>query len=59
MEQNDLKTSLGNLQKECNRLYDDYGATHNIIYLQIAINKLRHEYDLCDETECIYEEYVQ
>lgn len=59
MEQNDLKTSLDNLQKECNRLYDDYGATHNIIYLQIAINKLRHEYDLCDETECIYEEYVQ
>lgn len=59
MNENELKTKLDNLQKECNDLYDEYGATPNIISLQLAINRLRHQYDLCDESECIYENFVQ
>lgn len=59
MNENELKTKLDNLQKECNDLYDEYGATPNIISLQLAINRLRHQYDLCDESERIYENFVQ
>ena len=59
MNENELKTKLDNLQKECNDLYDEFGATPNIITLQLAINRLRHQYDLCDESECIYENFVQ
>lgn len=55
----ELETILTNLQNECNDLYERYGATTNVIALQLAINRLRHEFDLCDESECIYEEFVQ
>ena len=55
----DLKQTLDNLQSEANNLYSEYGATPNVIALQLAINRLRHEYDLCDKSECIYEEFVQ
>ena len=59
MEANELETTLDNLQTECNKLYTSYGATDNIISLQVAINSLRHEHNLCDKTECTYEEFVQ
>ena len=59
MEANELEPILNNLQTECNKLYNEYGSTDNIIQLQVAINSLRHEHDLCDKTECTYEEYVQ
>ena len=59
MENNNLKQCLNNLQKETNELYDGFGATPNIIALQIAINRLRYEYNLCDESECIYNGFVQ
>ena len=59
MGENELEQVLDNLQTECNKLYTNYGATDNIIQLQVAINSLRHEYDLCDKTECTYEEFVQ
>lgn len=55
----ELKKVLDNLQKEANELYDEYGATTNIIQLQVAINSLRNEYDITDETETIYETFVQ
>lgn len=47
----DLKQTLNNLQNECNVLYDEYGATENIIQLQVAINSLRNAYNIPDETE--------
>lgn len=47
----DLKQTLNNLQNECNVLYEEYGATDNIIQLQVAINSLRNEYNIPDETE--------
>lgn len=54
-----LKVIFNTLQSECDKLYASYGATENIINLQVAINGLRHEHDLCDHSECIYEEFVQ
>ncbi|WP_299523213.1 hypothetical protein [uncultured Methanobrevibacter sp.] len=59
MDKKMLMECLDNLQFECNRLYHEYNATENIISLQVAINNLRHEYDLPNESECIYEDYVQ
>ena len=59
MEANELEQVLNNLQTECNKLYNEYGATDNIISLQVAINSLRHEHDLCDKSECVHEEFVQ
>lgn len=47
----DLKETLNNLQEECNDLYEKYGATDNIIQLQVAINSLRHEYDIPDASQ--------
>lgn len=59
MDNGDLKQCLNNLQSEANKLYIEYGVTDNIISLQVAINRLRHEFDLCDETECVNGEFVQ
>lgn len=59
MNESELKTSFDNLQSEANKLYEAYGATDNIIGLQVSINKLRHEHNLCDKSECLHEEYVQ
>ena len=47
----DLKKTLNDLQNSCNILYEKYGATENVIQLQVAINSLRNEFDIPDETE--------
>ena len=54
-----LNEVLDELQDGCNKLYDYDGATPAIISLQIAINRLRHTYDLHDESEEVFEGYVQ
>lgn len=59
MKANELEQVLNNLQNECNKLYEEYGATPNIITLQVAVNRLRHEHDLCDKSEWINEKFVQ
>lgn len=55
----DLKKCLDNLQKECNCLYEEFGATPNVIGLQLSINRLRNEFDCVDESELLYEDFVQ
>lgn len=50
---------LNNLQNECNKLYEEFGATDNIIQLQIAINSLRNEYDITDEAGVNKEGFAQ
>lgn len=47
----DIQKSLTNLQNECNLLYEAYGATEEIMQLQIAVNTLRHKFDIPDETK--------
>ena len=55
----DLKKCLNNLQNECNLLYEEFGATTNVIGLQLSINRLRNEFDCVDESELLYEDFVQ
>lgn len=45
----DLRDILNNLQDECNILYETYGATDDVIQLQVAINSLRHNFNIPDE----------
>ena len=46
-----LKKSFSKLQKECNNLYKEYGATEEVMQLQIAINTLRNKFDIPDEKQ--------
>lgn len=46
-----LKKTLTNLQNECNKLYQEYGATDEVIDLQVAINTLRNTFNIPDETK--------
>lgn len=55
----DLKKCLNNLQNECNLLYEEFGATPNVIGLQLSINRLRNEFDCVDESELLYKDFVQ
>lgn len=54
-----MKEHLAKKQKEVDELYEKEGLTDEVLDKQIAINKLRHEYDIVDETELIFEEFVQ
>ena len=45
-----LDNILDNLQKECNKLYEEYGASDDVIQLQVAINNLRNTFDIPDES---------
>ena len=51
MSEGELKIILRNIQIEADKLYKKFGATDEIIELQAAINGLRHQYDVVDETE--------
>ena len=54
-----MKEHLAKKQKEVDELYEKEGLTDEVLDKQIAINKLRHAHDITDESELIYEEYVQ
>lgn len=47
----DKQKILDNLQENCNQLYNEYGASNEVITLQVAINKFRNFLDIPDETE--------
>lgn len=51
MSDGELKIILRNIQIEVDKLYKEFGATDEIIELQAAINGLRYQYDVTDETE--------
>lgn len=46
-----LEKVLDNLQENCNQLYEEYGASDDVIRLQVAINGLRHSFDISDKTK--------
>lgn len=52
-----LKETLDNLQ--CNKLYEEYGLIEEVMDLQLVINSLRNKFDLVDESEQVYDEFVQ
>ena len=53
------KISLRNKQNRVNKLYEQDGLTDDILNLQVEINEERHKYNITDEDEMIYEEFVQ
>ena len=44
-----LNEILDNLQNKCDELYGEYGASDDVIQLQVAINNLRNTFDIPDE----------
>lgn len=54
-----LKETLDNLQQEYNKLYEEYGLIDEVMDLQLVINSLRNKFDLVDESEQVYDEFVQ
>lgn len=46
-------------QELLNKEYEEKGLTNEILEAQVELNTIRHTLDIHDETEEIYEEYVQ
>ena len=44
-----LNEILDNLQNNCDELYSEYGASDDVIQLQVAINNLRNTFNIPDE----------
>ena len=59
LEEKDLEHTFNTLQNVCNELYETYGATEEVMSLQISINQLRHKFDVTDKSELLFEEFVQ
>lgn len=53
------KIQLKNKQKSINKDYDEEGLSDYVLEQQIEINKKRHELDLPDESEFVFENFVQ
>ena len=53
------KISLKNKQKHVNKLYEMDGLTDEVLNLQVQINQERNEYNITDEDEKIYKDFVQ
>ena len=54
-----MKVKIETLQEICNELYAKQGLTDGVLDLQIAINKIRHKYNISDESNRVFENYVQ
>ena len=54
-----MKEHLKRKQEELNELFRKDGLTDEVLDKQIAINKLSHAHDIPDESEKVYEDYVQ
>ncbi len=53
------KISLNNKQKYVNKLYQEEGLTDEVLEKQVEINSERHKFDIPDEDEKIYMDFVQ
>ena len=53
------KIQLKNKQRVVKREFEKNCLTDDVLDKQLEINKLRNKYDLHDETEEVYEEFVQ
>ena len=53
------KIQIRNKQRSINKKYEKEGLTDEILDAQIELNKMRHEHNIADEKQVIYEEYVQ
>lgn len=53
------KDYLENLSVGVSRLQEQYGLIDEVMDLQLLINSLRNKFDLVDESEQVYDEFVQ
>lgn len=51
MKEQELEQCFNILQEQNNKLYENFGATDEVMDLQIAINKLRNKYNIADKTQ--------
>ncbi len=55
-----LKTiQIKNKQKVINKQFEKEGLTDEVLEAQIRLNSERNEYDIPDESEFVYEKYIQ
>lgn len=54
-----LEVHLRNQQRTVDKKYAEDGLTDEVLDKQIEINRLRHEHDIVDESERVYEDFVQ
>lgn len=59
MNKEKLKVDIQLRQEELNRKYAAEGLTDEILDEQVQLNQLRNEYDIVDESELVYENFVQ
>ena len=59
IERTKLEVQLRNQQRVLNKKFAEEGLTDEILDEQIKLNQLRHEYDITDESEKVYEDFVQ
>ncbi len=50
---------IKNKQKAINKQFEKDGLTDEVLEAQIELNKERNTYDIPDENELVYEQYVQ
>ena len=54
-----MENKLKELQSKCDKLYAENGLTDEVLDLQVEINQLRHEHDIPDDNEKVYDDFVQ
>lgn len=58
------KINLKNMQRKCDKLYEEEGLTDRVLEMQVEINTRRHELDIHDPNDVLYHDpdgndYVQ
>lgn len=51
--------NINRKQSDLNKKYELYGLTDEILDKQVELNKKRHELDIRDKNNVIYEDFVQ
>ena len=59
MNKEKLKVDIELRQEALNKKYAKEGLTDEVLEEQVKLNQLRHEHDIVDETELIFEDFVQ
>ena len=50
---------LKNKQRAIDRQYEEFGLTDEVLEQQVELNALRHELDIPDSSNFVYENFVQ
>ena len=53
------KIQVKNKQRSINKRYEKEGLSDALLEEQIEVNKIRNEFNIPDEKELVYEEFVQ